>query len=329
MIDGLGEVQLIDRLALLVGDPDKADATIIAGIGDDAAVLRNAGDDYLLATVDVLVEGVHFKRTPGFAEPLGERALIAGCSDIAAMGGTPQYALISLGAPRGTSIDEVEGIYTGLNRARNEYGVAVVGGNVTRTSSEIIVDVTVLGKVAPGELVLRSGATPGDLVAVTGPLGAAAAYRLLQDRHRDDSFLARELWDEARPKARVREGTALAQAHVSRAAIDISDGLAADLHHLCAASKVGAVLEAGKIPITAETKEVARSVGQDALQMALSGGEDYELLLAIAPEDVARAKSLVPSLAVVGSFVAEAEGVSLRKESGKEVGLAPLGWAHF
>ena len=303
------------------------------GIGDDAAVIDHGGDLYLLATVDMLVEDVHFRLADVSAVDLGRRALAVSLSDIAAMGGWPTHALCSLAVSPTTSLRFLEEVYRGIGQEGEPFGIGVVGGNVSRTEGPLVLDVTVLGEVPKGQLVLRSGALPGDALAVTGSLGEAAARRLAQEhpgpmRRAGVESLLGQTWV---PSPRVAAGRALAEEGIVHAMLDVSDGLAADLHHLTAAGGVGAVIEWDHIPVSRLAAAVAGALGQDAGQLALSGGEDYELLVAL-PADMApraaRAVHPVP-LRVIGEVLPSSEGVRIRLPGG---GLRPLpaaGWRHF
>lgn len=317
-IPDLGEFGLIDRIHELVGT-----GGAVVGIGDDAAVLDVGSPEYLLATVDMLVEGVHF---PNDADPfdLGRRALAVNLSDIAAMGGTPTFALVSLALPAGTPTQFVETLYLGLRDEARAFGVSLVGGNMTSTRGPLAVDVTLLGRVPRGEVLRRSGARPGDLLVVSGTLGERTAQRLLHER------------DPASPPASVPEprialGRALASGGLARAAIDLSDGLGSDLHHLARQSGVGAVLRSPPFPISLETFNAATHLGLDPLQLALYGGEDYELLLAIPPDRFNEAFSAANgvTLHVVGEITESGEGVRMQHPNGESWPVEARGWRHF
>src|SRR5512138_1372885 len=244
---------------------------VLVGPGDDAAVVRAPPGEDLVATVDAVVEGVHFDARFAPAD-VGWKALAVNLSDLAAMGARPLHALVALGLPPGTPAATVAGIARGLGACARAHGTAIAGGNVTR-ASDLSVTVTVLGAVPEGRALLRAGARPGDLVAVTGTVGDAAlgrtpgAARALALRQR-------------RPTPRLAAGRALAG--IARAAIDVSDGLVQDLGHVCAASGVGARIGAADLPLSAAYRRAARRLA-DPLAAALGGGEDYELVVAIAP----------------------------------------------
>jgi thiamine-monophosphate kinase len=318
----LGEFGLIERLARLVPG-----STAVVGIGDDAAVLDMGGPDYLLATVDMLVEGVHFD--PETVEPhvLGRRALAINVSDIAAMGGEPSFALISLALPPKCSARFLDQVYEGLAEEAALTSTGIVGGNVTGTSGPLCIDVTLLGRVPRGEVVLRSGAQPGDFLVVTGHLGGAAGLRAAA---KSTAPLVTDGLSLV-PVSRVAAARALASAGLAHAMMDLSDGLAGDLHHLCRASNVGAVVWADRLPISGVTGAIATSLGISAESLALTGGEDYELLIALSARDVERAQIRAGDVAltVIGEIVDPASGVTLLTNEGVRQELPPSGWTHF
>jgi thiamine-monophosphate kinase len=325
-ISSVGESGLVERIAGIVGT-----SSAVVGIGDDAAVIDRPGDSYLLATVDALVENVHFRTNFTSAAQLGRRAIEINASDIAAMGGTPEHALVSLALPPRLEISFVDELYEGLSAAARSRDIQIVGGNLARTGGPITVDVTLLGSVPKFDLVTRRGARSGDVLAVTGTLGDAAASRLAVDAglHPDEPELQTWMDDHAVPRARVREGQALARSHLAHAMIDLSDGLSSDLSHLCGASGVGAVIEDSRLPISRGVRWAARKLRLGTTELALSGGEDYELLVAIAEADLAMARELGVSLTPVGRAVSAADGVTLRSRDGSSREPSARGWAHF
>jgi thiamine-monophosphate kinase len=292
---------------------------VVVGPGDDAAVLRLRPGEDLVATVDAVVEGVHFDARFAPAD-VGWKALAVNLSDLAAMGARPLHALVALGVPAGTPGARLAGVARGLGACARAHRLAVVGGNVTR-ARELSVTVTALGAVAEGRAVLRGGARPGDLVAVTGTLGDAALGR----SPGAPAALARR---QRRPTPRLAAGRALAG--VVRAAVDVSDGLAQDLGHLCAASGVGARIGVAELPLSAAYRRAARGLA-DPFAAALGGGEDYELLVAVAPRSLARARAAaarggVP-LTVIGRFV-RGGGVEVVGARGEPV-TPPAGHDHL
>lgn len=259
------EFELIARLQALLGPTG-------APIGDDCAVLEVPAGEKLLATVDMMVEGIHFKVEDTDPVTLGRRALAVNLSDIAAMGGTPRWCLISLGLPAPSPF--VDGLYEGLGDMARRHGVLVAGGNIARLPERMAIDITVVGTAA--NPILRSGARPGNDIYVTGPLGRSAAglQCLLRGNRNHPALVAAHL----DPQPRIEQGRQLAA--LATAMIDISDGLAQDLGHICERSRTGANLDSASIPIDDETRRAAAELGLDPLRLALHGGEDYELLYA-------------------------------------------------
>lgn len=317
-VAGLGEFGLIARLRAVVGQ-----GGAVIGIGDDAAVLEGTGDLRLLATVDMLVEDVHFRRTFGPAV-IGRHAMAVNLSDLAAMGGSPRAALVSLALPPLLEVSFVEELYRAMNGEVARFGAGVVGGNIARTEGPLIIDVTMLGEAPADQVVLRRGARPGDLLCVTGQLGEAAAR--LQRRERDI-----RAGDVRIPQPRIEAGRALAANHLVHAMIDVSDGLAADLHHLAAASGVGAVIAVDALPVAIRAREVAAALRENPLDLALYGGEDYELLMALPPEHLEEARQAVGqlNLAVIGWVLHADDGILLEGAGGARTSLPARGWQHF
>ncbi len=262
-----GEFELIERFtrAFTRGEG------VRVGIGDDAAVLRPPPGEDLVATVDAVVEGVHFTRR-FLPEEIGWKALAVNLSDLAAMGARPLWALVALATPPGADPAWLTRIGRGIAACARRHGLSVVGGNVT-AARQLSLSVTVLGSVGRGRALLRSGGRPGDLLVVSGTLGDAA----LGIRPRAAPPLRAR---QRRPVPRLALGRGAVG--IARAAIDLSDGLLQDLGHLCADSGVGARVEVERLPLSAAYRAATRRSGEPAVA-ALSGGEDYELLLAVPP----------------------------------------------
>lgn len=321
----LGEFSLIDRIASLVGSGEA-----VVGIGDDTAVLDQPGDEYLLATVDMLVEDVHF-RFGGIEEAIGQRAMAVNISDIAAMGGTPRYALVSLALPASMDMNRAEAIMRGLSAEGRQFGVQVVGGNLTRTSGPAIVDVALLGSVPKGAVLLRSTARPGDALAVTGLLGERAAARLAHEAGLP-LFQDVDNWlDLAMPSPRVSQGKLIAGSGLAHAMMDLSDGLGSDLQRLTKASSAGAVLHSASLPISDLTRRVALALHRSAVDLALYGGEDYELLVALPTAAVAQLQQHLGGyqLHVVGTVLPEVEGIVVERDDGVRHVIGDGSWQHF
>lgn len=280
----VGEFGLIDRIARLVpaSSPD-----VVVGIGDDVAVLRVGSSDYLLATCDIQVEHVHFRRDWITPRQLGHRVAAVNLSDVAAMGGLPAWGLVSLALPDELEVAFVEELYGGLREALEDVNGCVVGGNISRHPADILVDFTLLGRVEPESLVLRRGGRPGDWIFVTGTLGdSRAGLELLRNPSPAVSGSIREevVSRHLGPRARTKAGRLLGLSRRVHAMADVSDGLLADLGHVCRASGVSARVRAVDVPVGAGCRQVAFAVGVDPLRWALAGGEDYELLFMADPE---------------------------------------------
>ena len=323
----VGEFGLIERLRRLVpgGGPG-----VILGIGDDAALLSFSGP--AVATCDVQVEGVHFTWDLCQPEDLGWRAIAVNLSDVAAMGGTPRFALISLAVPVDSTVERVEGVYRGIGAIATAYAVAVVGGNLSGTQGPMVIDVTMLGEAE--RAVTRAGARPGDEVWITGSVGKSAAGRFLL-QHPEIRVAGREALERAycRPTPRVAVGKALAAAGMVSAMLDTSDGTAADLLHLAEASRVGVRLDLVRLPIAAGLMNAARAGRQDPAAWTVDGGEDYELLFAASPGFAAEAARLATRLEValtrIGEILPASEGRWMIDPAGTRRALSPRGWDHL
>lgn len=329
-----GEFELIARLT--GGIESRPDVAL--GIGDDAALLDFGADSLLVATVDAQVAGRHFVLGIATPEEVGHKSLAVNLSDIAAMGGEPLWALVSLLVPPALESAVLDRVYAGLRALARRCGVAIVGGNVAATSGPLTLDVVLLGRAARGRALTRSGGRPGDLVLVTGELGAAAAGVLALVTQPRAGLLAPDILARVRramaaPEPRVGIGRALAASGAATAMLDISDGLASDLWHLCARSDVGAVIDAADIPISLDARAVCSVYGRDAVELALTGGEDYELLFAVPParrDDALAAVGAAGGTArVIGELTADAGSLLLRRPGGALEPLPADGWDHL
>jgi thiamine-monophosphate kinase len=307
------------------------------GIGDDCAVLEPGAGRLLLATTDLMIEDVHFRRRWATPADLGWKSLAVNLSDIAAMGGRPRWALIALACPDGVSVEDAEAFYAGLLALAGEHEVTVVGGDTAASPAGWMVNVTLLGEAAARPL-LRSTARAGDVIAVTGALGGAAAGLALLERPAAPAGVAAAALDAVRaahlrPRPRVREGQWLAAAGGVTAMIDLSDGLATDLGHVAEESGVGARVRLAQVPVADGARAVAAALGHDALAWATGGGEDYELLMTCEPGALPRlaaglAEATGARLTAIGEVAAGGEGVRYTDAAGREVQVAP-GFEHF
>jgi thiamine-monophosphate kinase len=333
-ISELGEFGLIDRIKRFV---PASSADVVVGIGDDVAVLQTEGGSYLLATCDAQVQNIHF--LPGKSTPyqLGRKIVAINVSDIAAMGGSPAWALVSLGLPSDTEVDYVDELYRGMQEQMEAAGACIVGGNMSGTRSEVMLDLFLLGHVLPDHLVCRSGAKEGDLVLVTGELGdSRAGLELIRSPGVRVSDRAYEVAMRRylTPQPRLSEGQALGRSRKVHAMLDVSDGLVSDLGHICRASKVGAEIWVQDVPLGYSCQEVAAAAGLDALHWALTGGEDYELLFALPPSAAPQVQALVleetgTTSRVIGRITSGTETIDILSPDGSRRSLTRKGWDHF
>jgi thiamine-monophosphate kinase len=334
----VGEFPLIARLAQHL-PPYGAD--VLEGVGDDVAVTRLGDGRLLLLTCDIQVSGVHFLPQAITPYQLGHKVAAINLSDIGAMGGQPRHFLLSLGLPPETPVDELEALYDGLRDECTPFGVDVVGGNCSR-APVLVVDAFLTGEVAEGRLLRRRGARPGDWVLVSGELGASRAglelvlraERLDQLKQVPEGIAQAALAAHLTPTPRVEEGQVIAAFGGATAMVDVSDGLAADLGHICDLSRVGVRLWAGDIPVAGVAQHIAPLAGADPLAWALGGGEDYELCFTARPGGAKALATAVQAqtgtpVHIVGEVLPEAEGRWLRLPDKSERPLAPSGWDHF
>ena len=327
LVRDASEFDLIKALSRALPSPPSGVACgLRIGIGDDAAAWSSPEGATVLTT-DTLVEGVHFDLDwTGWAD-LGWKALAVNLSDVAAMGCAPTYAVVTLGLRGDLLVEGLAAMYGGIAEVAGRFGCAVVGGDIT-ASPALFVSVAMLGsRQGRGGVLTRTGAVPGQAVAVTGRVGSSAAgLRLLRSGAPADGPLRRLRDAHLRPQPRLSEGQALAEAEAS-AAIDVSDGLVADLAKLCAASGVGAEIEASSVPVD---PALAPAFPEDWLELALGGGEDYELLFTAREEAVARiAGEIDTPVTVIGRTVDSAAGVEVLDASGAPMNLAHQGWDHL
>jgi thiamine-monophosphate kinase len=340
-ISSRSEFDFINKLRQRVGSSGVSHpSSLIAGIGDDAAVIRTLAGKDTVVTTDLLVEDIDFRRAAAPADLLGHKALAVSLSDIAAMGARPRWALLSIGVPQDVwNSDFVDRLYDGILELAQRYDVKIIGGDISRTPEKIVIDSIVVGECSPGFSVFRSGAKPGDQLFVTGTLGGAAAGLRLIDRGvhwpeqistADSHSLERLLVRHLRPEPRVGWGLVLGQERLASALIDVSDGLSSDLAHLCKESSVGALVESSHIPIDSFVAELCGRRALDPLMLALHGGEDFELLFTVRRENVPRLPRRVDGVSVthIGEIKETSEGIKI-SEGARVWQLDPGGWEHF
>jgi len=316
-------------------------SVLISGIGDDAAVVRNASSKDTVLTADLLVEDIDFRRTTTPPFLLGHKALAVSLSDVAAMGARPRWSMLSIGVPEDVWHSEfIDNFYDGLLSLAGRYDVQLIGGDTSRTSEKIVIDSTLIGECNSGQAISRGGAKPGDLIFVTGTLGGAAGGLRLVERgaHLADQNLTASDTDSLdhlllrhlRPEPRVGWGMVLGQERLATAMIDISDGLSSDLNHLCEASGVGAFIEATRIPVDANVVDLSGRRALDPLQLALHGGVDFELLFTVTPERATKLPRRVDGVAItrIGEVREHSHGVKIA-EGTRVWDLGPGGWDHF
>jgi thiamine-monophosphate kinase len=315
-------IEQIRRLAKAGTHP-----AVLTGIGDDCAVLRlgrGGKPTDALVTTDFSLEGVHFRRDWHPAESVGHRCLVRGLSDIAAMGGEPVAAFLSLALPRALSQSWVGRFTSGLLALAKRYGVTLAGGDSAESPNGILADIVVLGTAPRGKAALRSGAQPGDRVYVTGTLGGSAAAVSLMLSKVTRKLNPRDYPRHFFPEPRVEVGRILRGKGLASAMIDTSDGLSTDLAHICEESGVGAELRAEAIP----RAQVGKRSQEVDFELALHGGEDYELLFTARPDK--RIPSRIAGIAItqIGQ-IKRGRKISLRDEAGTVRELKPQGWEHF
>ena len=358
-LSSIGEFGLIRRISELVdnsaGDPALS-ANLVKGIGDDAAVFKTGAGKLQLLTTDGLVEGVHFDLTYTSMKHLGWKSIVASISDVAAMGGLSRYAVIALAIPQKISAEMVEEFYQGAAFAGRKHSCLIVGGDTAASLSGMMVTVTMTGEVSPERVRFRSGAKPGDYLCVSGHLGASVAgLKILQREKARFAALGlaaggaaargvetgngafqpnlepyREVLEKhLMPNPRTDLAKIFAEEIEVNALIDISDGLASEVGHLCEKSNVGAAVWEHNLPVIAGTQLVAGEFSESATDYALYGGEEYELLFSISEAEFAKLERLSNDVTVVGRVTEKEKGIRWVKESGEELPLEPGGWNHF
>ncbi|MCK5105538.1 MAG: thiamine-phosphate kinase, partial [Cyclobacteriaceae bacterium] len=335
-ITELGEFGLIDRITKNITNKNN---TTKIGVGDDAAVI-DVGKDYLLLSTDMLIEGVHFDLSYMPIQHLGYKSISINVSDIAAMNGSPEQVVVSLGLSNRFSVEAVEKLYEGMKFACKDFNVDLVGGDTTSSPAGLIISVSIIGRVEKDKVALRSKVEKGDIICATGDLGGA--YIGLQVLEREKQvFLANPDMQpdlkkypyiagrQLKPEARMDIIHELAELNVRpKAMIDISDGLASELYHLSKQSDVGFFIYEDKLPIDKQTYDTAVEFNIDPITCVMNGGEDYELLFSISQEDFEKLKNH-PDIHFIGYAAEKEKGINLVTKNQNVVPIKAQGWDHF
>lgn len=335
-VNTLGEFGLIDRIT--EGFEIRHSSTV-KGVGDDAAVMKY-GNQCVLISTDLLIEGIHFDLMYSPLKHLGYKAVIVNLSDIYAMNAEPKQITVSIALSSKFSVEAIDELYMGIKEACRIYNIDLVGGDTTSSPRGLTISISAIGTAAEDKVVYRSGAKKGDIVCISGDLGAAyLGLQILErekqlylnnpgiqpDLENQKYLLERQLKPEAR-----RDIIDYFKKYdlLPSAMIDISDGLASDLMHICKSSGVGAFLEEGKIPIKEEAQLMALKFQLDPVTTALNGGEDYELLFTVREKDLEKIR-LMPSVYIIGEITDAADGIKLHTTGGNIHPLKAQGWNHF
>jgi thiamine-monophosphate kinase len=333
-LSSLGEFGLIDHLTKNIS---LKHISTIKGVGDDAAVIQPTAGKQMLVSKDLLIEGVHFDLVYTPLKHLGYKAVVVNLSDIAAMNGRPKQIIVGIGISSKYSLEAVEEIYSGIYKACEAYNVDFVGGDTTSSLVGLHLSVTVIGEVDKKKITYRNGAKPNDLICVSGDLGGAYIGLLLLEREKkafqadpnlqpdlsgNDYLLERQL----KPEARLDIVKLLEEKKiVPTSMIDISDGLASEVMHLCKNSGTGCLIQEEKIPIDQVTFDMAKEFGIVPTVAALNGGEDYELLFTIAQKDYEKIKD-ERDISVIGYMTENSEGQNLMSADEQLIKLEAQGW---
>jgi len=335
-VNELGEFGLIDHLT---GNFTNYHLSTIKGVGDDAAVISN-GKEFSLISTDMLLEGIHFDLAYTPLKHLGYKSIVVNLSDIYAMNGIPKQVTISIAISNRFSVEALEELYSGMKAACDFYKVDLVGGDTTSSTKGLVISVTAIGTVSAEKVVYRHGARPGDLICVSGDLGAAYLGLQLLEREKaiwmehptiqpkleeQQYVIGRQLKPEARRD--MIEQFAKAKL-VPTSMIDVSDGLASELFHICKQSNVGAFIEESGVPIHNEAQLLALEFKLDPITCALSGGEDYELLFTVDPKDEEKVKYMA-DIYIMGEIKDPSEGIKMQTKGGNIHTLKAQGWKHF
>ena len=336
-VNTLGEFGLINHLTAKFTTYHKSTSK---GIGDDAAIIDN-GQSHMAISTDMLIEGIHFDMVYSPLKHLGYKAVVVNLSDVVAMNIMPTQITVSIAISNRYSVEALDELYAGIKLACDMYKVDLIGGDTTSNLKGMAISITAVGiSKNPETITYRSGAAIGDILCCTGDLGAA--YLGLQILEREKQLFLSDpeikpdfenhqyaIERQLKPETRKDAIEYFKKSDLTPTAmIDISDGLSSEIFHICNASKLGAFIEEGKVPISDEAKELALKFNMDPISCALSGGEDYELLFTVAPEDLDKIR-FMPGVHIIGEMVAKEDGVNLHTTGGNVHKLKAQGWQHF
>ncbi len=345
-ISELGEFGLIKRIRDIVTfrvDNGFVHDNLLLGISDDAAVYKPTPGKVQLITTDAIVEGIHFDLTFTSMMHLGWKAMAANLSDIAAMGGVPRYAAVTISLPKKISLEMIEEFYRGAAAACKQYSCLIVGGDTTTSHANMMVSITLTGEADEKRVVYRKGAQPGDYICVTGHLGASVAgLKILQrekkrflENSAEQTFqpnlepYKQVLEKHLMPKPRLDISRILTEQVSVHSMIDISDGLASEVHHICEAGNVGAIVFEHSLPVEHFTQHVAEELSEKVTDYALFGGEEYELLFALSEEEYKKLEHITGDITIIGRIQDKEKGIELVREQGESEMLPFAGWSHF
>jgi thiamine-monophosphate kinase len=327
----LGEFGLIRRLQAVCSSGNDR---IVLGIGDDAAVIRSEKGRSLILTTDAMAEGVHFDRSYFPLESLGWKCLAVNLSDVAAMGGSPVCCVMTAALPEEWSVEEVEALYAGIKRCADRYGCPVVGGDTVRTVGGAVFSAAVLGEIPEGASIRRSGARDGDRLCVTGELGGAAVgLDVLRSGGKERIRFPESVRRFLEPQPRMEDAVRLSGGPGITSMIDVSDGLASEIRHLCDESGLGCVVFADRIPVSAETVRWAAGTGESPVRRAMESGEEYELLFTADPGAFPNPMEqgitgVEGPVTVIGEMRPRHHGILVR-EGSIDLPLDARGWDHY
>ena len=335
-INELGEIGLIKHLTAKIKLKNKSS---VFGIGDDAAIINHGKNETVIST-DLLIEGIHFDMVFTPLKHLGYKAVTVNLSDVYAMNALPRQITVSLGISNKFSLEAIEEIYEGIELAAKNYGVDIIGGDTTANPYGLVISITAIGEANKKDLTYRSGAKENDLIVVSGDLGGAYAGLTVLQREKEvwksnpnmqpdlagfDYILERQL----KPEARKDVVKKIKEANIKPTSmIDVSDGLASEILHICNASKVGCQIYEDKIPIDQNTFKTAMDFNINPTTCALNGGEDYELLFTVSLEDHEKIKN-IPDLSIIGHICSAKNGFNLITKGDQSIPIEAQGWEHF